>query len=332
MSDYILEVIEGQKLTAGTKAKEDIAYFLERAGFKKLKISVPKNKWSRPIIIKKCWKKILKDFKSGDTLYYQYPAYSRYLGDIFIKEAEKKEIRKVLIVHDLEALRYYKDQPKNRARELSFINKFDYVIAHNQKMKDWLIHHGVIRKIINLEIFDYKEQAPLSKGNKDMSLVFAGNLGKSQFLSQLDLKKKIELFGVSPAERYPDNIHYNGTFSPEELGEKMQGSFGIVWDGETVKECSGITGEYMKYNNPHKVSLYLTLGIPVIIWSEAALSSFVVENQVGFSVSDLSEIDEKIAALSDQQYQNLKSNAQLLSEKLRSGYFIKQAVATINEV
>jgi hypothetical protein len=330
MSDYILEVVEGQKLTAGTKAKEDIVYFLEKEGFKGIKISIPQNKWMRPITIKKSWKKILKKFKPEDTLYYQYPAYSRYLGDVFIKEAEKKGIKKVLIIHDLEALRYYKQQPKNRTRELSFINKFDYVIAHNQKMKDWLIQHGIIRKIIILEIFDYKEQTPLKKSDKDMPLVFAGNLGKSQFLSQLDVKKKIELFGVSPAENYPENIHYNGAFLPEALGKRMQGSFGIVWDGTTVKECSGVTGEYMKYNNPHKVSLYLTLGIPVIIWSEAALSSFVTENQVGLSVSDLSEIDEKIAALSDKQYQNLKNNAEKLAEKLRNGYFIKQAVKNIN--
>lgn len=282
------------------------------------------------LTIKIIWKKTLEKLRPDDILYYQYPAHRYYFGAAFIKEAEKKFFRKVLIIHDLEALRHYKDQPKNCAQELSFINKFDYVIAHNQKMKDWLIQHGITRKIIILEIFDYKEQTPLKKSDKDMPLVFAGNLGKSQFLSQLDVNKKVELFGVSPAENYPENIHYNGAFLPEALGKRMQGSFGIVWDGTTIKECSGVTGEYMKYNNPHKVSLYLTLGIPVIIWSEAALSSFITENQVGLSVTDLSEIDEKIAALSDKQYQNLKNNAEKLAKKLRNGYFIKQAVKNIN--
>ena len=58
----------------------------------------------------------------------------------------------------------------------------------------------------------------------------------------------------------------------------MEGSFGLVWDGISVETCAGVYGEYLKVNNPHKTSLYLASGIPVIIWKEAAWLSLLNAN------------------------------------------------------
>ena len=32
---------------------------------------------------------------------------------------------------------------------------------------------------------------------------------------------------------------------------------GLVWDGDSCSSCSGVCGEYLKINNPHKISFYL---------------------------------------------------------------------------
>ncbi|NRO11242.1 Beta-1,6-galactofuranosyltransferase WbbI [Lactobacillus helveticus] len=49
------------------------------------------------------------------------------------------------------------------------------------------------------------------------------------------------------------------------------------------------TGNYLRYNDPHKLSLYLASGIPVIIWKKAAEAKFVEENKVGITVDSLED-------------------------------------------
>lgn len=327
MTKYIVEVLEGQKLTAGSKAKEDIVKFLQEDDFQKVGIQVPENKISRLLSGSKLWKKSLSSLKPGDTIVYQYPAYSRLLGDMFLSTVNKvKNIKKIIVIHDLDSMRNYRDQPKDIKRELQFLDSFDAIIAHNDKMRTWLVENGVQTPIIPLEIFDYYEIIPTKAASKNDPILFAGNLGKSKFLEQMDLKTPVDLYGIAPADSYPDNIQYRGAFPSDELGEHLQGSFGLVWDGNSTQECNGMTGEYMRFNNPHKTSLYLTMGIPVIIWQEAALSSFVVENNVGIGISSLNEIDSILKSLSQKDYQLLKSNAEELSSKLRTGFYIKKAV------
>ena len=58
--------------------------------------------------------------------------------------------------------------------------------------------------------------------------------------------------------------------------------------------CKGSFGEYLRINNPHKTSLYLASGIPVIIWSKAALAEFIEKNKCGITVDSLYEIADKL--------------------------------------
>ena len=122
---------------------------------------------------------------------------------------------------------------------------------------------------------------------------------------------------------------YKGSFKPDEVPGVLEGSFGLVWDGNTASTCGGNTGEYLRYNNPHKTSLYLASGIPVIVWSEAAMSGFVSENHVGIAVGSLYEIEEKVNAISDADYKEMKDNAIAVSAKLRSGYYFETAIKTV---
>lgn len=81
---------------------------------------------------------------------------------------------------------------------------------------------------------------------------------------------------VYPAKEYKNGVKYKGAYPPSELGKQLTQN--LAWYGmEIVEECNGIYGEYMQYNNPHKFSLYLSLGIPVIIWKSSVNSKFVKE-------------------------------------------------------
>lgn len=330
MANHIIEIFEGQPFTAGLKAKQDIVKILQKEGFNTLGIPVSKNQLQRLLAGNLYWKRALKNVQPGDTVFYQYPAYSRILGDIFFKQLKNKSyVKKVIILHDIDSLRHLKNKPKDIKRELSFFNSFDIIIAHNQKMKRWLVQNNVFPPIVCLELFDYLEENTAVEANKKSPILFAGNLGKAPFLEKLSINTKIDLFGINQAEKYPKNIDYQGAYPPNELASHLNGSFGLIWDGDSIHECDGIIGKYMQFNNPHKTSLYLALGIPIIIWDQSALADFITEHQIGFTINDLKKLDNKLANISDEEYELMRKNAMQLSIKLQDGFFIKKALSEV---
>lgn len=88
----------------------------------------------------------------------------------------------------------------------------------------------------------------------------------------------------------------------------------------------------MRYNNPHKVSLYLSLGIPVIIWREAALADFIIREGVGITIDNLENIDELLLQVSEQEYKDMKQKAIKISKKIRNGDFTRYVVKKVLEL
>ena len=90
--------------------------------------------------------------------------------------------------------------------------------------------------------------------------------------------------------QYP-NINYHGSFGVDEIPSKLTRGFGLVWDGDSLDGCRGQSGQYLRYNNPHKLSLYLSSGLPVVIWTGAAEAGFVREHGVGLCVDSLNDLE-----------------------------------------
>ena len=89
-------------------------------------------------------------------------------------------------------------------------------------------------------------------------------------------------------------------------------------------------------NNPHKLSLYIAVGLPVIIWDEAAEAEFVKRENIGWTVSSLYELPDKLANISEGDYTVMRNNAVRISKKLRDGEYmtraLKNAEAKIKEM
>ena len=119
---------------------------------------------------------------------------------------------------------------------------------------------------------------------------------------------------------------YKGSYPPEELPKYLNRGFGLIWDGETVDTCSGDYGNYLRYNNPHKLSLYIASGIPVFIWNEAAEAPFVENNKLGFAISSLKDIDVIFEKLDEKEYMVLADNVDEFSLKLIDGINTKNAI------
>ena len=79
-------------------------------------------------------------------------------------------------------------------------------------------------------------------------------------------------------------------------------------------------------NNPHKASLYLASGFPIIVWSQSALADFVRKNQCGIIVDSLFEIADCLNSIDEEDYQELIKNSKIVGEKLRKGHFLKTAL------
>lgn len=341
---------EANMRNAANKARTDVEMILSEMMFQEIKVIVPfQEKKSMIMTIKEhisnyfIWKKQLAFLKEGDILLIQFPIKAHTVFfNIILNELKKKKVCVVFLIHDLEKLRYvnaknYSMKKKIRMyfEETIFLENSSYIIAHNKKMKQYLIQNNICsEKIIELDIFDYILSNELQNdrhiGN---NVIIAGNLNpeKVGYLREINKVEKciFELFGVGYKENDYENVVYNGSYSPEELPNYLKGSYGLIWDGDTIETCSGVYGNYLMFNNPHKTSLYLACGYPVIIWEKAALADFVIENQVGIVVRNLNEVGEKLEKISGIEYDQLCVNVAAISEKLRNGFYLKTAVNNI---
>ena len=173
---------------------------------------------------------------------------------------------------------------------------------------------------------DFQEK---SGQTKDQPIIVAGNLAKEKagYLYTLPEAPSYNLYGVGFDEsRALANETYFGSFLPDELPAALEGGFGLVWDGDSVETCSGFFGEYLRYNNSHKASLYLASGFPLVVWKQSALSHFVLEKGCGIAVESLHDLKETIDNLSDADYQDLVDNAKRVGQEIRDGHYLKTAL------
>jgi hypothetical protein len=330
MAKYYVKVDGENNNTASLKAKYDIEEILSKIEYKELYNNSNKSKIRN--LIKDTFKII---FEKDLIIISQYPFYKRKQFILFRIMKKFKRIKLISIIHDINSLRGLAVGKNAKIREINFMNSNDYIISHNSKMTQWLKDNRVKVPIINLEIFDYLNNEINEEKiiNDFKNIYFAGNLHnyKSKFIYTNEMsmfKLKISLYGPNYDDTLvkSNNIVYKGSFLPNELGKQFGEGFGLIWDGTTVNKCDGINGEYLKYNNPHKASLYLSSGLPVIIWNKAALADFVKKYKVGFVVGSLKEIEYIIDNMTVKEYKEFKNNVMIIRDKLSIGEFTINAV------
>ena len=335
---------------AGSKARRDVADILIGLGWEacpvhpiKVRVNVSYLERIRmAFVFQKDWKRVEKTLQSGDELLIQYPLdmYPKVsmLALRQIQKLKQKNVRIGMLIHDLDSLR--NQNPEERAwyqgAEEKFLSQADYIIAHNEKMTAYLKSCKMTQPIYSLGLFDYLVDSQMSAAEKKNSaegIVIAGNLApeKAGYVYQLgSVDARFQLYGPNvQEEKLGKNMDYKGSFPPDKLPEILEGKFGLVWDGDSLNGCGGEFGEYVKYNNPHKASLYLACGLPVIVWKEAAVADFVEKYQVGITVNSLEEIPGEMANMTEEKYQVLKGNVSEIAEKLRTGEMLKETMEKV---
>lgn len=343
---YILSIYKKDynENNAASKAVMDIEEFANEIGYETLQIFNKSD--SKLIKLKDIFLNLREIWNINKGLVlFQYPATAGFLDKIisklYIEKLRNKGVKTIAIIHDLESLRYLKDKKNNYKyinHEISVLNMFEYVISHNETMSTWLKNNGLKSQILELELFDYKcNNNKTEKTIQPKSIVFAGNLdrNKSEFvykLKNINFKEiNINLYGPNydNLETNNGNITYKGVYKPEELNKVFNEQFGLIWDGKDLETCSGDIGEYTRYNNPHKLSLYISCGLPVIVWKEAAISKLVEKYNIGISISSIQELEDAINNITPLKYSEMKNNIIDLKDKVSNGFFIKKAISIV---
>ena len=292
--------------------------------------------------------RIAKECKSGDIAVLQFPyrCFLSFAGNQFVDKLHNRGAKSVLLIHDLDSLR--RDKALERFGQftlsellhcdITFLRQFDWVISHNNRMSEYLMSMGYPEsRIIDLNLFDYLSVIhERTYENVPRNVSFAGNLSpeKSGFiydLSSLDLSKdiSIHLFGNGYVGNINDCWVSHGAVNPDELPDALPNGFGLVWDGPSALTCTGVYGDYLRFNNPHKLSLYYASGLIPIVWSKSAAASFIKETNSGYCIDSLSDLSSLIESCSISEYESKMSNARVIQDKVTKGYYLKRA---INEV
>lgn len=351
---YIREISNASAYNASSKARADAEVIMEGRSI------MPLDVYSKPGIFKiKIFKPLqlftyfrnslalfdgLYNAPSNAVVYVQFPiSNNTFFVKSIARHFKKKGMTFVAVVHDLDYLRYTKEAQGrtvyNRAvyYDTKVLPLFSYIISHNNKMTEVLKKNGIPDdSIINLGIFDYladESVANIKHTSKD-KVIFAGNLdkNKSRFLYSLssDTAKYLSLYGKN-FDKGSSSANYCGSFSDINKVEELDGSFGLVWDGASNSTCEGKFGEYLKYNNPHKASLYIAAGLPIIIWDKAAIASFVKKNNIGYTISSLEELPDIIKNIDKNDYAKKAKNIETIREKAISGYYLNSAIDKVRK-
>ncbi len=344
MKKYTVSIEKSTEQNASSKARKDAETILLKNGYELISFNGAHSAEGNPLkqalllfMTWKNWRELEKKSEEGSLVVIQYPHYplktSYLLTRLLPGIQRRKHIRFAALVHDLNSLRGMYGNPAVYS-DTKFLPLFDRIICHNESMKKVLTGWGIPEeKLISLEIFDYLTDEPATEHQARDGIAVAGNLdpAKCGYIGELVQARErslpLHLYGKGlPEELRKENVFPHGEFPADVLPGKLEGGFGLVWDGPEITSCTGKMGEYLRYNNPHKLSLYLASGLPVIIWKEAAEAKFVEENGVGFTVSCLEEAERLICEMSEEAYREMALRARKTGEGIRKGARLEAAL------
>ena len=332
------------------KGRDDYFEVLRRMGF--TRIAIPSVRKRRFMTVKErfgmeyCltyeWRKAMDLLRPGDTLIIHSPNSEKFLAySHLIKRLHNKGVKIITITFELETFfvmdyrRFarLKRETSKRTEAVLFRNS-DAMVVHNDVMKKRLGEAGFdTKKMFSVGVMDYLSEEQLSDARnerigKDKPVIYAGHLTYEKSTFEYDLPEgfRCNLYGPDYTGPVSKDVCYKGAFDPMTLMDTMEGSFGLVWEGNSCSGCFGAYGDYLTFNNPHKIALYLASGIPVIVWRGAAMSDFVMKEKCGLAVDDLYSVPGQIDSLTEQDYESMRLNACRVGRDMRKGIHIRQAV------
>ena len=280
--------------------------------------------------------KIVFSVQGPSVVVFISPIYASLVKVLLRLLNRKPGVRIICCIGDIDGIK--DGNKKGLEKDIKQLRRYHHFIVHNNAMRQWVDQHIPERKTAVIDFFDFL--AKPYEGDRILSrdIVFAGNLEKSVFLEKLgELSSSgsglhFYLYGPGSTEKMlsQKNATWMGIEKPYDLPAKLKGSFGLLWDGDSIGEPGGSLGDYMQYISHHKLSLYILSGLPLIVPAIAASAALVEKYKIGIIVKSLYEIEDKIKNVTDDEYQQMKKNMQPLASKNQHRRLHKRSITKIN--
>lgn len=281
--------------------------------------------------------KLFFTIKSGSVVIFQHPLYARMNMLLLRMLRYRPSVRVICIIADIDGLK--DGNTRLLDEEKLLFSRYSHFIVHNSNMEKWLKSFHAKAITSSLESFDFLTRYREHQRQKSATIVFAGNLAKSRFLENLDhwVENNPTLFvnlygpGLTDDMLKSTKVVYKGIFNPYSLPAKIEGSFGLIWDGEGLEKPSGSLGDYMEFISHHKLSLYIVANLPVIVHETAGSAELVKKYHIGFTIQSLFEIENRINDLDATSYHRMVKNTHVLARMITSGQGVENALKRLLE-
>jgi hypothetical protein len=241
----------------------------------------------------------------------------------------------ILLVHDLESLR----QTGYDLREKESLGSYDVVIVHTPAMAAHLRQLLPETRTVVLGCFDYlvadaPEPPPLADGPRALYVIGRLSPDKAAYLYALeDLPLPVRAYGQGCAvDQLPASVRWDGVLDMDQPRLPARDGFGVVWDGTSPSALEGPTGSYLRYISPHKFSMYMVLGLPVVVPAESAMAQFVREEGVGLLADSFADGAAQAAACTREQWEQMADAVLRVRDSLLTGSRTKNALQSALEL
>lgn len=276
--NYMTHTIEPWMPIGATKPKDDIASLAKQVGWQELLIDRASQSTDA--------NNLAIDLTADDLVVHQFPSYLPLAFEENFQQAVKQTgATFILFIHDFEPLRI-----ANRPtcdREYALVHQSDGLVVHTKEMADALV--SPVPTFI-LGLFDYLTTAKIPERLFTPQLLYAGTLTKASWLKTCI--QPISVFGKRPRKWQHNNLPPHITIHdllPQDLAPGLlPDGIGLVWDSDSDHDTS--YHRYQNINSPHKLSLYLAAELPVILPTFSPFFNFILDNQLGGCITDLSEL------------------------------------------
>lgn len=260
---------------------------------------------------------------SGDVVIVQSPSWnSTEFDDYFVNKLRAyPDVKVVIFIHDIIPL-MFKSNEYLIDKTVETYNKADLVIVPSQKMLDVLRGWGMTtEKIVIQHMWDHPTQLTLPTPPFAKKLHFAGSSERFTFVKEWNYATPLHHYGWEHLESPELNIISEGWKADDELMQSLakQGGFGLVWSQKSDVQ-------YYEWNASYKLSAYLAAGIPVIVQDNLSNYEIIERNQLGFVVSSLEEANERIAQVTEEDYQKMIKHVKDFRELIVNGYFTRKVL------
>ena len=262
---------------------------------------------------------------SGKRLVYQFPPKIEVIPTILISQAIGR--KPIAIVHDLDYLRKIQNLGLRAILDSKGFRMLrnSLVILHRGRMWELLVQNQIYpQSPINFWphfICNQASDKAYKRATTDVKpvLVYAGNLilEKCAFLTDMGkLKRPVTLYGNASFEIRGNQISIELPFEDAYPPSLSTPALGLIWDGDSIEQLRGVYGDYQRINLPAKMSLYLAMGIPVVVSSDSNMADFVRISGIGICVNNLYEIP---LTFSKEAWNSFLESSEKFGEQVRSG-------------